>query len=107
MLSSVKNFVQFRALFSSLLDAFPQKKWNLRDDAYACREADYIAEAEGSLLYTKRLMIVHLFEYYLRKKSGLSENRITEVSKLAIAIIIHFYCISSSTSSVTPGYEFI
>ena len=53
--------------------------WSLRDDTYECREADYIAEVEGSLLYAKGQMIVHLFQYFLRAKSKLSAEKMEEV----------------------------
>lgn len=68
-----------RPLFSSLIDALPKKTWSMRDDEYECREADYIAEAESSLLYTKGLMIIHLFKFFLQTKTGLSKDDITKV----------------------------
>lgn len=46
---------------------------------YECREADYVAEVEGSLLYAKGQMIVHLFQYFLRTKTDLSPDKIEKV----------------------------
>ena len=69
----------FRPLFSSLLEALPKKTWNLRDDTYECREAEYIAEVEGSLLHAKGLMIVHLFQYFLRARTSLREDKMNQV----------------------------
>lgn len=66
-------------MFSSLVDALPKKTWNLRDDAYEGREADYIAEVEGSLLYAEGQMIVHLFQYFLRTRTDLSPDNTEKV----------------------------
>ena len=68
-----------RPLFSSLLEALPKKTWEQRDDVYESREADYIAEAEASLLYGKGHMISHLFMYFLQTKTSLSMEDITKV----------------------------
>lgn len=47
---------------------------------YECREADYIAEAEGNLLFAKGQMIYYLFKYFLETKTRLSEDKIEKVS---------------------------
>ena len=69
-----------RPLFSALLDALPQNTWCKREDVYECREADYIAEVEGSLLFAKGQMILHLFKFFLQSKTSLSEDKIAQVS---------------------------
>ena len=74
----------FRPLFSSLLEALPKKTWNLRDDTYECREAEYIAEVEGSLLHAKGQMIVHLFQYFLRAKTNLRDDKMKTVCILSL-----------------------
>lgn len=70
----------FRPLFSSLLEAILKKTWDLRDDMHESKEADYIIEVEGNLLYTKRQMLMHLFQYFLQTKSNLSKDKISKVS---------------------------
>ena len=69
-----------RPFFSSLLEALPQRTWSLREDAHECREAAYIAEVEGSLLYSKGQMVLHLVKHFLQTKTDLNKDKIIKVS---------------------------
>ena len=66
-------------MFSSLLEALPKKTWISREDTHECKEAAYIAEVEGSLLYSKGQMILHIFKYLHNAKTGLSKEKTLKV----------------------------
>jgi hypothetical protein len=83
----------FRPLFSSLLEALPKRTWDERDDVYECREAEYIAEVEESLLYAKGQMIVHLFHYFLYTRTNLSPEKADKVCGYYDREFLCVYCV--------------
>jgi hypothetical protein len=83
-----------RYLFSSLLEALPGTTWILRDIDHNVKEGTYVSEVEEHLLYTKSLMVIHLFKYFLCTRAGLRKKAAIKVSMVLQYTLELYYCIA-------------